>query len=56
LVKNNPGCHAYLYEIPHMTKHKDDEDNDPELKNCTYYELFEDYNTLDKPYYKAEKT
>ena len=56
LVKNNPTCHAYLYEIPHMTKHKDDKDTDPELKNCTYYELFDENNTLDKPYYKAENT
>ena len=55
LVKNNPTCHAYLYEIPHMTKHKDDEDNDPELMNCSYYELFDSYNTLSNPYYEAEK-
>lgn len=55
LVKNNPTCHAYLYEIPHMTKHKDDEDNDPELMNCSYYELFDAYNTLSNPYYEAAK-
>ena len=31
LVKNNPNCHVYMYEIPHMTDNKDDKDTDPEL-------------------------
>ena len=56
LVKNNPECHAYLYEVPHMTKSKADKDDDPELKKCKYYELFDKYNTLSNPYYKADDT
>jgi hypothetical protein len=54
LVKNSPECHAYLYEIPFMTSSKDDKDEKPELKNCTYRELYKTYNTLEKPYYSAD--
>lgn len=56
LVQNNPTCHAYLYEVPHMTKSKDDKDTDPELKKCKYYELFDKNNTLSNPYYQATDT
>ena len=51
LVQNNPKCHAYVYEVPKMTTSKDDK-----VKGCDYFELFEDYNTIDKPYYKANNT
>lgn len=51
LVTANPGCRAYLYEIPYMTKTKDDK-----VDGCTYYELIDGYNTLDKPYMKGNKT
>lgn len=54
LVKNNPKCHAYLYEIPFMTSSKDDKDDKPELKNCSYKELYDIYNTETKPYYSAD--
>lgn len=50
LIKANPQCHAYLYDIPRLTTSKDDKVDD-----CTYYELIGDYNTLDNPYYRAEK-
>lgn len=50
LVKANPGCHAYLYDIPEMTTTKDDK-----IDNCTYYELIDDYSTIDNPYIRAEK-
>ena len=56
LVAQNPNCHAYLYEVPHMTKSKDDKDNDEELKKCKYTELFGDNNTLSNPYYSANDT
>ena len=56
LVQKNPSCHAYLYEVPHMTKSKDDKDNDPELKKCKYYELFDKNTSLANPYYKADNT
>ena len=50
LVKNNPGCHAYLYDIPEMTTTKDDK-----IDGCTYYELVDNYNSIDNPYIRAEK-
>lgn len=50
LVKANPGCHAYLYDIPEMTTTKNDK-----IDGCTYYELIDDYNTIDNPYIRAEK-
>lgn len=50
LVKANPGCHAYLYDIPEMTTSKEDK-----IDGCTYYELINDYNTIDNPYIWAEK-
>ena len=56
LIAQNPTCHAYLYEVPHMTKSKDDKDNDEELKKCKYTELFGDNNTLSNPYYTADNT
>ena len=43
LVKNNPGCRAYLYDIPEMTTTKDDK-----IDGCTYYELIGDYNSIDR--------
>lgn len=49
LVQNNPSCHAYIYEMDRMTKNKNDK-----IKNCTYYELYGDNNTIDNPYYKTE--
>jgi len=49
LVKANPNCHAYLYDIPEMTTSKDDK-----IDGCTYYELIGEYNTIDKPYISAE--
>ena len=49
LVQANPECRAYVYEIPQMTKNKDDK-----VKNCKYYELWRDNNTLDNPYYKSD--
>ncbi len=49
LVAANPDCRAYLYEIDKMTTSKDDK-----VSGCKYYELWKTYNTLDKPYYKAE--
>lgn len=48
LVAANPECRAYIYEIPQMTKHKKDK-----VKGCKYYELWREYNTLAKPYYKS---
>lgn len=51
LVQNNPNCHAYVYEIPKMTTSKDDK-----VKKCNYFELYGDYNTINKPYYKAVNT
>lgn len=51
LVQNNPDCHAYVYEIPKMTTSKNDK-----VKNCNYFELYGDYNTIDNPYYKAVNT
>lgn len=50
LVANNPDCHAYLYEVPYVTTEKDDKVDD-----CTYHELWREYNTLEKPYYRGEK-
>ena len=50
LVKANPGCHAYLYDIPEMTTTKDDK-----IDGCTYYELIEGYDTIDTPYIRADK-
>jgi hypothetical protein len=45
LIENNPGCHAYLYELPEgMTTSKDVK------KPCHYTEY---YQTIDKPYIKA---
>lgn len=55
LIKNNPECHAYMYEIPYMTSSKDDKDND-DLKHCKYTELYKDNNSLDNPYYSADET
>ena len=49
LVEKNPACRAYLYEMDHMTQSKNDK-----VKDCTYTELFGDYNSLDNPYYSAE--
>ena len=48
LVQNNPDCHAYIYEVPKMTTSKDDK-----VKNCNYFELYGDHNTINNPYYKA---
>lgn len=50
LVAANPGCHAYLYDIPRLTTTKDDK-----VDGCTYYELVDEYQTLDKPFMRAEK-
>ena len=50
LVKANPGCHAYLYDIPYLTTNKEDK-----VDGCTYYELINDYSTLENPYIKGEK-
>lgn len=55
LVKANPQCHAYLYEIPYMTSSKDDKD-DVNLQKCKYIELYGDNNTLTNPYYSADNT
>ena len=49
LVQANPNCHAYLYEVDRMTEGTEDE-----VEGCTYYELWKENNTLEKPYYKAE--
>ena len=49
LVAKNPGCRAYLYDIPHMTTSKDNK-----VEGCTYYELINEYNDLNKPYYRGE--
>ena len=49
LVAANPECRAYLYEVERMTTSKDDK-----IKNCKYYELYGEHNTLSNPYYKAE--
>ena len=51
LVQNNPNCHAYVYEIPRMTKNKKDK-----VSNCNYFELYGDYNNINNPYYKAINT
>lgn len=51
LVTANPGCRAYLYEIPRMTKTKDDK-----VDGCNYYELMDGYSTLDTPFMRALKT
>lgn len=48
LVQKNPDCHAYVYRIPRMTTSKNDK-----VKNCDYFELFGEYNTINNPYYKA---
>lgn len=48
LVQNNPDCHAYVYEVPKMTTSKDNK-----VKNCNYFELYGDHNTINNPYYKA---
>lgn len=46
LVKNNPGCHAYLYDLPTgMTKDKDDK------KACSYIEYCDN---VEKPKYKSD--
>ena len=50
LVQANPGCHAYLYDIPEMTT-----DKNTKIDGCTYYELIDDYDTIDNPYIRAEK-
>ena len=50
LVQANPGCHAYLYDIPKMTTSKN-----TKIDGCTYYELIDDYDTIDNPYIRAEK-
>ena len=49
LIAANPDCRAYLYEVDHVTTSKDDK-----VKGCKYYELWQEYNTLDNPYYKAD--
>ena len=46
LVKNNPGCHAYLYDIPQMTKDKNTK------IDCYYSEYC---NDPDKPIITADK-
>lgn len=51
LVQQNPGCHAYIYEIPRMTTSKDDK-----VPGCNYTELYGENNTLGNPYYKAINT
>lgn len=51
LVQNNPDCHAYVYRIPRMTTSKDDK-----VKKCDYFELYGEYNNINKPYYKAINT
>lgn len=51
LVQQNPGCHAYVYEIPKMTTSKDDK-----VKGCNYTELYGENNTFGNPYYKAINT
>ena len=50
LVQKNPGCHAYLYEIPYLTWSKDEK-----VDGCSYYELIDDYNSLSKPFMRADK-
>lgn len=50
LVQKNPGCHAYLYDIPELTTNKEDK-----IDGCTYYELIDEYNSLSKPFMRADK-
>ena len=50
LVQKNPGCHAYLYDIPKLTTKKDDK-----VDGCTYYELINEYDNLSKPFMRADK-
>lgn len=49
LVQKNPGCHAYVYEMDHMTTSKKDK-----VDGCKYFELYGDYNTQDNPYYSTD--
>lgn len=48
LVQKNPECHAYVYRMPYMTTSKNDK-----VKDCDYFELYGQYNTINNPYYKA---
>ena len=48
LIQKNPDCHAYVYRIPRMTTSKNDK-----VKDCDYFELYGEYNTINNPYYKA---
>lgn len=50
LVQKNPGCRAYLYDIPKLTTSKDDK-----IDGCTYYELVDEFDNLGKPYIRADK-
>ena len=50
LVQKNPGCHAYLYDIPELTTNKEDK-----IDGCTYYELINEYDNLGKPFMRADK-
>lgn len=49
LVQKNPNCHAYVYEMDHMTTSKSDK-----VDGCKYFELYGDYNTEDNPYYQSD--
>ena len=48
LIAQNPNCHVYMYEIPHMTQSKNNK-----IDDCTYFELYKNNNTITNPYYKA---
>lgn len=50
LVAKNPGCRAYLYDIPYLTWSKNEK-----VDGCTYYELVNDCGNLSKPFMRADK-
>ena len=56
LVKKNPDCHVYMYEVSRMPTGKTADGEDDIVSGCTYTELFQDNNTLENPYYSAQNT
>lgn len=56
LVEKNPDCHIYMYDVSRMPTGKTADGEDDIVSGCSYTELYQEYNTLDNPYYTAKNT
>lgn len=54
LVEKNPDCHVYMYDVSRMPTGKTADGEDDIVSGCVYTELFQEYNTLNNPYYTAQ--